>query len=159
MSTHTEQQDQREEPAGVFVRADGQAYAVPAAVLDGHRVEPERWAQVEADVRAHGGQAPATEATLYELPIEALAPYRLSDGERAALDDAIHDDAAHDDTSGFFKYAPNQPKGEAISGYTGYAYSVTFGSFQRGASGHQVYVGAFPMFQMPSQGTPTDTIR
>jgi hypothetical protein len=158
MTTNAQQQDQGQEQAGVFIRSGTDAYAVPAAVLDRYRVEPERRAGVEEDLRGHGGGAIPAEATLYELPLEALAAYRLSDEEWTALE-AQMPAGEGQDTSGYFKYAPNQPKGEAISGYTGYAHSVTFGAFQRGASGHQVYIGVFPMFQMPSQGTPTDRIR
>jgi len=137
------------EPAGVLIRDDTHAYAVPAAVLERYRVAPEQRAGLEADLTGHGGQAPAAEADLYELPTEALAPYRLSDEQRAAIE---AESAGQDDTSGFVRYAPNQPKGEPISGYTGYAYSVTFGSLQRDQNRHMVYVGVFPMYQADSSG-------
>jgi hypothetical protein len=67
--------------------------------------------------------------------------------------------AEHDDTCGFIKYAPNQPKGEPINGYTGYAYSVTFGGFTRGPLGHRVFIGVFPMHQEPAASGPYPGLR
>lgn len=150
--------EQTQAPTGTdatfLIRGEDDAYAIPVALLEQHRIPDDRRTQLAAALRQQlpdGGEP--VEAPLYELPTAALTPYRLPDAERAALEEQFARQQADGDAHGF-KYAPNQPKGEAISGYTGYAYSVTFGRMERGASGQQTYIGVFPMFQatLPDPG-------
>jgi hypothetical protein len=159
MSKQTRPSDEGGGVADVLIRDGDQTYAVPAAVLDRYRIAPERRAEVESHLDAPGSETPAPEMVLYELPSEALAPYRLSDEARAALEAPVATGEECGDAHGFVRYAPNQPRGEPISGYTGYAYSVTFGSFQRDQYGRRVYVGVFPMYQAPASSGPYPGLR
>lgn len=154
MSTQTEQQEQGAEQAGVLIRSDGDAYAVPVAVLDQYRVAPERRAQVESELRAAGGPTSAAEAALFELPPEALAPYRLSDEVRAELEaQAIEWDG--DDTGGFCTLKGYPHGAYPINPYTGYD-RCTFFDLTRTSRGT---VGVLPTYRAPLSGKPTDTIR
>jgi hypothetical protein len=72
--------------ATVFLRDAESAYAVPLAVLERHRIAPERRPQIVAALREQGAGEPPADAALYELTPEDLAPYRLSDKERQALE-------------------------------------------------------------------------
>lgn len=133
----------------LLIRGEDGAYAVPVAVLERHRIPEERRAQLQTTApEGSTGRQQAVETPLYELPPDALAPYRLPDAERSRLEEWYAQQVGGD-AEGFARYAPGQPKGEAINGYTGYAYSVTFGRMERGQSGRSVFIGVFPMFQMP----------
>ncbi len=128
-------------------------------LLEQHRISQERRAQVEAALRTESAAGePPTEAPLYELSPEELAPYRLSDEERDALGAEFAGRQAGDDTAGFARYAPNQPPGEPINGYTGYAYSVHFGGFVN-APGGRTYIGVFPMYQKDASSGPYPGLR
>ena len=80
--------------------ADGAAYAVPVTVLEARRLTPTERAALEARARELAGSDPApaaplpAEGDLYTLTPADLAPYRLSDEERAALDAPAADDDA-----------------------------------------------------------------
>lgn len=134
----------------LLIRGEDGAYAVPVAVLEGRRIPEGRRAERGAAMRERATVSDAPgDAPRYVMPPEAFAPYRLPDEQRMLMEERFARQRAGADTEGFAKYAPNQPKGEAINGYTGYAYSVTFGRMERGQRGGSVYIGVFPMFQMP----------
>ena len=78
-------------PTHVLLRdTEGSAYAVPVAVLEAHRLTPDQRAELEAQFREVAGysaeSAPPADADIFTLTPEELAPYRVSDEEREALE-------------------------------------------------------------------------
>ena len=119
MANETQGQGESSPGAAALIRdADGSAYAVPTAVLEAHRLTPERRAELEAQLRASadGGAAamPPADAPIFALTPEELAPYRLSDEAREGLDaQGSADDAdvqGHQYVGQFVMWMPTPPE-------------------------------------------------
>lgn len=92
--------EQAHEQLAVLSDGDGRAaYAVPLAVLEAHRATPEQRAVLREEMGDVEGFSMAPDAPIHLLTEEALAPFRLSDEQRAALGrpgaGAITDDDVH----------------------------------------------------------------
>jgi hypothetical protein len=136
------------------VDGDGAAYGVPPEVIERHRVSPERRTRLHALIGegASTGAAAATlaaDAPAYELPREALAPYRLSDEERAAAEAQRPGEGT--DTGGFGQFigvfpgwVAVEPKQSGIAAGRSqvHTYSAAFWfNSGGGASRHGAYPG------------------
>ena len=80
----------------LVIDGDGVAYGVPLKVMERHRLPSDRRAQIDArtpgdGAGTDGATIPASDP-LYQLPSEVIAPFRLSDEERAAAGSRRNDD-------------------------------------------------------------------
>jgi hypothetical protein len=152
MSDQTQRHMDGSAEGTAIVRVEGSAYAVPVAVLEQHRITPERRARMEAALRE---RATAGEAPLYELPQEALDAYRLSEEERAALE--AQQAERGDDVHGLHMDFRNNPY--PWQPYTGHHANEFFGGFERDQRGGKVFVGVFPAYRAPSSSGPYPGLR
>jgi hypothetical protein len=131
-----------------LIRGEESSYEVPLSVLERHRIAPERWEQIVAEMCERGATEDLpVETPRYELTLEALASFQLSPEERAALEARYAATGGGSGTSRF-DHLP-------IRGYTGYAWDTFFGGFARDRKGHIVYIGVFPEYRASSNSGPS----
>ncbi len=143
-----------------MIWGEGSAYAVPVAVLERHRLPPERRAQVEPALRGRvpDDELPPAEVPLWELTRDALLPYRVSEEEWTALAAQLAGTAA-EGTQGFIYDGGYNcalvgqvgPGTYPTNPYTGYPY-CTFFDLTRDSTG--TLIGVFPMYRAPSSPGP-----
>jgi hypothetical protein len=96
------------EAVSTFMEGDGpDAYAIPTSVLELSRATPDQRAAIVATM-AEDAPEIAADAPLSVLTAEALARYRLSEEQWAAM--AANPDEASDDDTGGFQYIGQFPR-------------------------------------------------